>query len=81
MSGPFAEADAIEIVARRLPARGNGDALRRELAGSATVTYHSAQHWRVCYDGACWVAHGPGRYAEPENDAALQREARPSMPR
>jgi len=24
---------------------------------------------------ACWIAHGPGRYAEPENDAARQIEA------
>jgi hypothetical protein len=80
-AGPFSEADAVEVVSRRLPASDAGDQLRRELLGSATVTYHSAQHWRVCYDSACWVAHGPGRYAEPENDAAQQRESRPSMPR
>jgi hypothetical protein len=77
-SGPFSETDAVEIVLRRLPASDAGDQLRRELQRSATVTYHSAQHWRICYDGACWVAHGPGRYAEPENDAAEQRESRPS---
>jgi hypothetical protein len=80
-SGPFSEAEAVEIISRRLPTSDAGDQLRRELLGSATVTYHSAQHWRVCYDNACWVAHGPGRYAEPENDAARQRETVPSMPR
>ena len=80
-TGPFTEADAVEVVSRRLPANDSGDQLRRALQGSATVTYHSAQHWRVCYDSACWVAHGPGRYAEPENDAALQREARPTLHR
>ena len=80
-TGPFSEADAVGMVSRRLPANDSGDQLRRALQGAATVTYHSAQHWRVCYDGACWVAHGPGRYAEPENDAARQREARPTPPR
>ena len=80
-TGPFSEADAVDVVSRRLPANDSGDHLRRALQGAATVTYHSAQHWRVCYDSACWVAHGPGRYAEPENDAARQREARPTPPR
>jgi hypothetical protein len=80
-TGPFSEADAIEVVSRRLPTGDSGDQLRRSLQGSAGVTYHSAQHWRVCYDTACWVAHGPGRYAEPENDAARQRESRPASPR
>ncbi|MFN8635629.1 MAG: hypothetical protein U0893_17415 [Chloroflexota bacterium] len=79
-AGPFTETDAVEVVARHIPAGSEGDQLRRDLA-SATVTYHSAQHWRVCYDNACWVAHGPGRYAEPENDAARQREARAAQPR
>lgn len=78
---PFTEADAVEVVSRRLPSNASGDQLRRALQGAATVTYHSPQHWRVCYDSACWVAHGPGRYAEPENDAAQQREARPATPR
>jgi hypothetical protein len=73
-SGPFSETEAIEIVARRLPTSSSADAVRRDLKTSATVTYHSAQHWRICVDGACWVAHGPGRYAEPENDAALKIE-------
>ena len=80
-SGPFSEADAVQVVSRRLPATDSGDQLRRALQGSAKVTYHSPRHWRVCYDSACWVAHGPGRYAEPENDAAQQREARPATPR
>jgi hypothetical protein len=80
-AGPFTEADAVQVVSRRLPASTAGNQVRRELDSSATVTYHSAQHWRVCYDTACWVAHGPGRYAEPENDAARQHEARPTPPR
>jgi|SRR5688572_20682664 len=80
-TGPFSEADAVEVVARRLPANDAGDQLRSALRGSATVTYHSPQHWRICYDSACWVAHGPGRYAEPENDPARHREARPTLPR
>jgi multidrug efflux pump subunit AcrB len=80
-TGPFSEADAVAVVARRLPSNASGNQLRRALEGSATVTYHSPRHWRVCYDGACWVAHGPGRYAEPENDAARRREARPALPR
>lgn len=80
-TGPFTEADAVDVVSRRLPTTDSGEQLRRELQGSATVTSHSPQHWRVCYDSACWVAHGSGRYAEPENDAAQQREARPTTPR
>lgn len=80
-SGPFTEADAVLIVGRRLPPTDSGDQLRRQLESTATVTHHSAQHWRVCFDAACWVAHGPGRYAEPENDAARAREVRPATPR
>ncbi len=70
----FPEADAVELVALRLPADASGDRDRQSLQNSTTVTVHSPQHWRVCFDGACWVAHGAGRYAEPENDAARQRE-------
>jgi hypothetical protein len=73
-SVPFTENDAILVVARRLPTDATGDLARNQLMSSARVTYHSDQHWRVCFDGACWVAHGPGRYAEPENDLARQRE-------
>ena len=80
-TGPFSEADAVEVVSRRLPTTDSGDQFRRALQDAATVTYHSVRHWRVCYDTACWVAHGPGRYAEPENDAARQRESRPAIPR
>jgi hypothetical protein len=73
-SAPFTEAEAVRVVAMRLPTGPSGDQARQHLQSSATVTYHSAQHWRVCVDNACWVAHGPGRYAEPENDLAQQRE-------
>jgi hypothetical protein len=76
--GPFSEAEAILVVARRLPTDATGDLARNQLMSSARVTYHSNQHWRVCFDGACWIAHGPGRYAEPENDLARQREGRSS---
>jgi hypothetical protein len=72
--GPFTETDAVDVVALRLPTDPSGRSMRQELQTRATVTYHSPQHWRVCLDGACWVAHGPGRYAEPENDLAQQRE-------
>jgi hypothetical protein len=73
--GPFRERDAVNLVSSRFPITGTGEQLRRELQGSATVSYHSPQHWRVCLEAACWVAHGPGRYAEPENDAAQGWEA------
>jgi hypothetical protein len=80
-TGPFTELDAIRVVSNRIPSTYSGEQLRQALArGEGTVTYHSAQHWRVCYDSACWVAHGPGRYADPENDAARMREARNSGP-
>ena len=72
--GPFAEADAVEVVARRFAPTRGGDQLRGELRASPVVTYYSPAHWRVCVDSACWIAHGPGRYAEPENDAARLRE-------
>jgi hypothetical protein len=79
---PFTETDAVEVVARHFPSGPEGDQLRRDLIASASVTYHSVRHWRVCYDGACWVAHGSGqRYAEAENDAARQREAQASQGR
>ena len=77
-AGPFLETDAIRIVTNRLATDYQGEQFRQALLrGSGTVSYHSPQHWRVCYDGACWVAHGPGRYAEPENDAASHREVHP----
>ena len=74
-SGPFVEADAARLVADRLPSDARSEQLRQALIqGSATVSYDSPRHWRVCYDSACWVAHGPGRYSEPDNDAARLRE-------
>ena len=72
---PFSQTDAIDVILLRLPQDASGDAVRQKLQSSATVTYHSPQHWRVCADNACWVAHGPGRYAEPENEAARSQEA------
>lgn len=74
-SGPFTEADAVDVVSKRFGTNVNSERLRQELRSSAKVTYHSVAHWRVCVDAACWVAHGPGRYAEPENDAAWMQEA------
>ena len=72
---PFSQGMAVEVVAKRLGATGRSEHLRAELRASATVAYHSPQHWTVCLEQACWVAHGPGRYAEPDNEAARQREA------
>ena len=72
---PFSQGMAVEVVAKRLGATGRAEQLRAELRASASVAYHSPQHWTVCLDQACWTAHGPGRYAEPDNDAARQREA------
>ena len=79
-SPPFPEADAIEIIALRLPLDVAGEQARQKLQTTSTVTYHSPQHWRVCFDNACWVAHGPGRYADPENDAARALETRAVTP-
>jgi len=72
---PFSQGMAVEGVGGRLGGTGRAEALRAELRGSATVAYHSAQHWTVCLEQACWTAHGPGRYAEPDNEAAHRREA------
>jgi len=80
-SGPFLEAEAIDIITQRLPIDAAGEQARQKLQNASTVTYHSAQHWRICFEDACWVAHGPGRYAEPENDAARQHETRRTLPR
>lgn len=73
-AAPFLQADAIDLIVLRLPQDATGEAARRKLKSSANVSYHSPQHWRVCVDSACWVAHGPGRYAEPENEAARSQE-------
>ena len=79
-TAPFPESAAIELIARRLPSDASGDEARQKLQSSSTVTYHSTRHWRVCFDNACWVAHGPGRYAEPDNEAARQYEASATTP-
>src|ERR1043165_2629408 len=59
-AGPFLASDAVEVVGLRLPPDAGGDASRRRLLTTASVSYYSPQHWRVCFDGACWIAHGPG---------------------
>jgi hypothetical protein len=72
---PFTPEAAVDVVAARLAATGRGEEYRRELRQAARVSYHSAQHWTVRWGSASWTAHGPGRYAEPDNDAAREREA------
>lgn len=72
---PFSQGMAVEVVARRLGATGRAEQLRADLRASATVAYHSPQHWTVCLDQACWTTHGPGRYAEPDNEVARRHEA------
>ncbi len=67
---PFSQGMAVEVVGKRLGASGRAAQLRADLRAAATVAYHSPQHWTVCLDQACWTAHGPGRYAEPDNEAA-----------
>ena len=74
-AAPFSQADALDVVAGRFAAGPTGERYRRELKQAARVTYHSPRHWTVRWDAASWTAHGPGRYAEPDNDAARQREA------
>jgi hypothetical protein len=72
---PFTQDQAVAVVAARFPTNGKGEEFRREIRRSARVTYHSSQHWTVHWGAASWTAHGPGRYAEPDNDAAREREA------
>lgn len=72
---PFSQGMAVEVVGKRLGATGRSEQLRADLRASATVAYHSPQHWTVCLEQACWTAHGPGRYAEPDNEAARRHEA------
>ncbi|MCC6175385.1 MAG: hypothetical protein IT305_08805 [Chloroflexi bacterium] len=71
---PFSQREAVEVVGRRFGQTTAAERLRGRLRASGVVSYHSSQHWRVCLEQACWIAHGPGRYAEPENDAARERE-------
>jgi hypothetical protein len=73
-AGPFSQSEALEIVSQRFGATRAGELMRRELRDSSSVSYYSPGHWRVCIGNACWIAHGPGRYAEPENDAARHLE-------
>ena len=72
---PLTQDDALGVVGARFGGTGKGDEYRRELRQSARVTHHSSQHWTVRWGAASWTAHGPGRYAEPDNDAAREREA------
>jgi uncharacterized membrane protein YedE/YeeE len=72
---PFTQDAAILVVGAHLGNGPRGEQIRRELQQAARVTYHSAQHWTVRWGAASWTAHGPGRYAEPDNDAAREREA------
>jgi hypothetical protein len=74
-SAPFTESEAVDVVGGRFAVTRRGEEYRRELKQAARVTYHSAQHWTVRWGPASWTAHGPGRYAEPDNDAAKQRES------
>ena len=72
---PFTQEAAVEVVSRRFATNSRGAEYRRELRQAARVSYHSPEHWTVRWGAASWTAHGPGRYAEPDNDAARQREA------
>lgn len=74
-SEPFPEAAAVDVVAGRLAATSLGEQYRGELRQAARITYHSPRHWTVRWGAASWTAHGPGRYAEPDNDIAREREA------
>lgn len=74
-SEPFTQDAAIQVVGARLGSGPRAEQNRRELKQAARATYHSAQHWTVRWGAASWTAHGPGRYAEPDNDAAREREA------
>ncbi len=72
---PFTQETAVDVVANRLPATRRGDQFRTELRRAATLSYHSPDHWTVRWGPASWTAHGPGRYAEPDNDAARRLES------
>jgi hypothetical protein len=71
---PFSQRDAVDVIAARFPSTERGQRYRDELRQSARVSYHSPQHWTVSWGNASWTAHGPGRYAEPDNDAARRQE-------
>jgi hypothetical protein len=78
--GPFTEREAIDVVSGRLGNTARAEQLRQRLRTSAQVSYHSPSHWTVRLDAASWTAHGPGRYAEPDNDAARQLEQEAARP-
>ena len=77
---PFTQDAALDVVAARLPSTSKGTQFGLELRRSAQVTYHSADHWTVRWGPASWTAHGPGRYAEPDNEAARRLEADAAIP-
>lgn len=69
-AAPFTQDAAVDVVAGRFASTSKGAQYRVELRQSARVSYHSGEHWTVRWGSASWTAHGPGRYAEPDNDAA-----------
>lgn len=79
-AAPFTQDAALDVVAGRLASTSKGAQFRLELRRSAQVTRHSADHWTVRWGPASWTAHGPGRYAEPDNDAARRLEAEAATP-
>jgi len=79
-AAPFTQDAALDVVAGRLASTSKGAQFRLELRRSAQVTYHSADHWTIRWGPASWTAHGPGRYAEPDNEAARRLEAEAAIP-
>ena len=82
----FSRQAAVEVVGARFGISSNGRLLRRNLRTNARVEYHSPNHWTVRLGDASWTAHANGRsrpnepYAEPDNDAARELEARAAAP-
>ncbi len=76
---PFTEQEALAVVGARFGSSQKAEQLRQALRANGTVTYHSPQHWTVRLDSAAWTAHGPGRYAEPENQPAELLEAQAAL--
>lgn len=74
-AAPFTEQEALDVVGARLGSSQQAQQLRQELRSRGRVSYHSPRHWTVRLDGASWTAHGPGRYAEPDNAAAERLES------
>jgi hypothetical protein len=67
---PLGQREAVELVAARLGPTPKAERMRQTLRSAATVQYQSPNHWTVRLNEASWTAHGPGRYAEPDNEAA-----------